>query len=78
VNTELLPALPEPAAHVRWHVQNGFDVTEFSGLQKHPEIEVFWGNRKQLAVYTASDMRAYATAAVSADRERRATMKEGE
>ena len=56
----------EPAAHVRWHAQNGFDVTEFSGLRKHPEVEAFWGNRTKLALYTADQVRA----AVTAERER--------
>lgn len=56
----------EPAAHVRWHEQNGWDVTEFSGLRGHPEIEAFWGNRQKLALYTADQVRA----AVAAERER--------
>ena len=55
-----------PAAHVRWREQNGWDVTEFTGLRGHPEIEAFWGNRKKLALYTANQVRA----AVDAERER--------
>ena len=55
-----------PAAHVRWHEQNGWDVTEFSGLLEHPEVEAFWGNRTKLALYTADQVRA----AVAAERER--------
>lgn len=56
----------EPAAHVRWHAQNGFDVTEFSGLREHPEVEAFWDNRTKLALYTADQVRA----AVAAERDR--------
>ena len=64
----------EPAAHVRWHMQNGFDVTEFSGLRDHPEIEMFWGNRKKLALYTADQVRS----AVASERERCALACEAE
>ena len=62
----------EPAAHVWWHAQNGFDVTEFSGLRDHPEVEAFWGNRTKLALYTADQVRR----AVAVERERCATVCE--